>query len=85
MPALEGSGAESGLVAIKSRPPQQRSFGARIAAKQEAILVEALDRSLTAQGYRVLAPGPKPKSYQTLPMRGLWWGIGRRGLRPTLV
>ena len=61
-----GSGAESGLVAIKIAASSSREASERaLQQKQEALLVEALDRSLTAQGYRVMAPvGPKPKSYQ---------------------
>ena len=61
-----GSGAESGLVAIKIAASSSREASERaLQQKQEALLVEALDRALTSQGYRVLAPvGPKPKSYQ---------------------
>jgi hypothetical protein len=61
-----GSGAESGLVAIKIAGSSSREASERaLQQKQEALLVEALDRALTSQGYRVLAPvGPKPKSYQ---------------------
>ena len=57
-----GSGAESGLVAIKIAASSSREASERaLQQKQEALLVEALDRSLTAQGYRVLAPWPKPR------------------------
>lgn len=61
-----GSGAESGLVAIKIAASSSREASERaLQQKQETLLVEALDRALTSQGYRVLAPvGPKPKSYQ---------------------
>ena len=81
-----GSGAESGLVSINiAASPTREASERALQQTQEALLVEALDRSLRAQGYRVLAPtGPKPDSYQTQPMRGLWWATGRRGPRPTL-
>ena len=62
-----GSGAESGLVSIKiAALAHQRGLpSARLQQTQETLLLEALDRSLRAQGYRVLAPtGPKPESYQ---------------------
>ena len=61
-----GGGAQSGLVAIKiAASPSREASERALQQKQEALLVEALDRALTSQGYRVLAPvGPKPKSYQ---------------------
>ena len=61
-----GSGAESGLVSIKiAASPSREASERALQQTQEALLVAALDRSLRAQGYRVLAPtGPKPDSYQ---------------------
>ena len=61
-----GSGSQSGLVAIQLTSDAMREASERaLHQKQEALLVSALQSTLRAQGYRVLAPvGPKPESYQ---------------------
>lgn len=61
-----GSGSESGLVTIRLISGAMREASERaLHQKQESLLVSALQNTLRAQGYRVLAPvGAKPKSYQ---------------------
>ncbi len=61
-----GSGSESGLVTIKLTSGAMRAASERaLHQKQESLLVAALQSTLRAQGYRVLAPvGQKPESYQ---------------------
>ena len=59
-------GPNSGVVAIRlASPPMRQASESTIQQQQEALLVAALQRSLGAKGFRVLAPvGPKPDSYQ---------------------
>ena len=59
-------GSNSGVVAIRlASPPIRQVSEATLQQQQEALLVSALERSLGAEGFRVLAPvGPKPDSYQ---------------------
>ena len=61
-----GSGSQSGLVTIQLTSDAMREASERaLHKKQETLLVSALQSTLRAQGYRVLAPvGPKPESYQ---------------------
>ena len=61
-----GSGSQSGLVTIQLTSDAMREASERaLHKKQETLLVSALQSTLRAQGYRVMAPvGPKPKSYQ---------------------
>ena len=61
-----GSGSQSGLVTIQLTSDAMREASERaLHQKQETLLVSALQSTLRAQGYRVLAPvGPKPESYQ---------------------
>ena len=61
-----GSGPQSGLVTIRLTSSAMREASERaLHRKQETLLVSALQSTLRAQGYRVLAPvGPKPESYQ---------------------
>ena len=61
-----GSGSESGLVTIRLTSAAMREASERaLQQKQESLLISALQSTLRAQGYRVLAPvGPKPQSYQ---------------------
>ena len=61
-----GKGSESGLVAVQVDSGVQREVSERaLNQTQEALLTTALERSLRAQGFRVLdAVGPKPQSYQ---------------------
>ena len=59
-------GPNSGVVAIRlTSPPVRQASESTLQQQQEALLVAALQRSLGAKGFRVLAPvGPKPDSYQ---------------------
>ena len=59
-------GPNSGVVAIRlTSPPMRQASESTLQQQQEALLVSALERSLGAQGFRVLAPiAPKPDSYQ---------------------
>ena len=61
-----GSGSQSGLVTIQLTSDAMREASERaLHKKQETLLVSALQSTLRAQGYRVMAPvGPKPESYQ---------------------
>ena len=61
-----GSGSESGLVTIRLNSAAMREASERaLHQKQESLLITALQNTLRAEGYRVLAPvGPKPQSYQ---------------------
>ena len=61
-----GSGSQSGLVTIRLTSNVMREASERaLHQKQETLLVSALQGTLRAQGYRVLAPvGPKPEGYQ---------------------
>lgn len=61
-----GSGSQSGLVTIQLTSDAMREASERaLHKKQETLLVSALQSTLRAQGYRVMAPvDPKPKSYQ---------------------
>ena len=63
---MASSGSGEMLVSIKIAASPTRAASERaLQQTQETLLLEALDRSLRAQGYRVLAPtGPKPESYQ---------------------
>ena len=61
-----GKGSSSGLVAIRltSGPAREASESA-LRQEEERRIITALQRSLSASGFRVLAPtGPKPNSYQ---------------------
>ena len=61
-----GKGSSSGLVAIRltSGPAREASERA-LRQEEERRIITALQRSLSASGFRVLAPtGPKPDSYQ---------------------
>ena len=59
-------GPNSGVVAIRlTSPPMRQASESTLQQQQEALLVSALERSLGAKGFRVLAPvAPKPDSYQ---------------------
>ncbi len=59
-------GPNSGVVAIRLvSPPMRQASESTLQQQQEALLVAALQRSLGAKGFRVMAPvGPKPDSYQ---------------------
>ena len=59
-------GPSSGVVAIRlASPPTRQASETTLQQHQVALLVSALERSLGAEGFRVLAPvGPKPGSYQ---------------------
>ena len=61
-----GKGSSSGLVAIRltSGPAREASESA-LRQEEERRIITALQRSLSASGFRVLTPtGPKPNSYQ---------------------
>lgn len=61
-----GKGSQSGVVAVRVDAGAQREVSERaLNQKQETLLTTALERSLRAEGFRVLAAiGPKPQSYQ---------------------
>ena len=61
-----GNGSNSGLVAIRLTSGQaSEASESALRREEERRIITALQRSLSASGFRVLAPtGPKPDSYQ---------------------
>ncbi len=61
-----GKGSNSGLVAIRLTSGQaSEASESALRREEERRIITALQRSLSASGFRVLAPtGPKPDSYQ---------------------
>ena len=61
-----GNGSDSGLVAIRLTSGQaSEASESALRREEERRIITALQRSLSASGFRVLAPtGPKPDSYQ---------------------
>ena len=61
-----GNGSNSGLVAIRLTSGQaSEASESALRQEEERRIITALQRSLSASGFRVLAPtGPKPDSYQ---------------------